>query len=148
VWVREGETWKVAHWQVEEEPSPRDEWNEAFRRSIGFNREPNRLLVEAVKGRKPGRALDVAMGQGRNALYLASQGWKVTGVDISDEGLRIARDQARAKKLALDTIEADVDKWDFGTNRWDLVTLIYAGSDNARLAKIKPCLKQGGLVIV
>src|SRR5687767_2540931 len=46
-----------------------------------FNIEPNKLLADAVKGRKPGKALDVAMGQGRNSVYLASQGWSVTGFD-------------------------------------------------------------------
>jgi 2-polyprenyl-3-methyl-5-hydroxy-6-metoxy-1,4-benzoquinol methylase len=61
-----------------------------FHNDVGFEKQPNRLLVDAVAKRKPGRALDVAMGQGRNALYLASRGWKVTGVNFSDEGVRAA----------------------------------------------------------
>ena len=50
-----------------------------------FTREPNALLVEAVRNRKPGRALDVGMGQGRNALFLSRNGWEVTGIDSADD---------------------------------------------------------------
>ena len=60
-----------------------------------YNPAPNAFLVEVARDLKPGRALDVGMGQGRNAIYLAQQGWNVTGVDISDEGIRQAKEQAR-----------------------------------------------------
>ncbi len=53
--------------------------------------QPDAFLVESTKDVKPGRALDVAMGQGRNALYLAKAGWEVTGFDISSNGLSAAR---------------------------------------------------------
>ena len=88
VWVRDGGAWKAASWQWVKGglEADRDEWNAVYREGKEFNPAPNKFLVEMVKGRKPGLALDVAMGQGRNALYLASQGWRVTGIDISDEG--------------------------------------------------------------
>jgi SAM-dependent methyltransferase len=97
-----------------------------------------------VKGRKPGRALDVGMGQGRNALYLASLGWRVTGIDISDEGLRQAREAAVARKLTIEAVNADANSWDFGVEKWDLVVLIYAGCDDNA---VKRSLKRGGLVV-
>jgi 2-polyprenyl-3-methyl-5-hydroxy-6-metoxy-1,4-benzoquinol methylase len=53
-----------------------------------FSENPSALLVEAVEGRAPGRTLDVAMGQGRNTLFLAQRGWSVTGFDVSEQGLR------------------------------------------------------------
>src|SRR5215475_2308194 len=65
-----------------------------------FSGEPNEFLVRMIKGRRPGRALDVAMGQGRNAIWLASQGWQVTGFDVSDLGVLQAKE--RAAKLGLD----------------------------------------------
>ena len=150
VWAQHGDRWKVAQWlwQKGGTASERDMWNETFRRSKGFNQEPNAHLVASVKGRKPGAALDVAMGQGRNALYLASQGWKVTGVDISDEGIRKAKEAAARRKLKLETIEADVDTFDLGTARWDLVTMIYAGADVKLIERIKPSLRRGGLFVV
>jgi len=149
-WRRDGNDWKLSLWTWRKGGSAaeRDTWNEIFRNSIGFNHEPNRLLVETVKGKKPGKALDVAMGQGRNAIYLASQGWKVTGVDFSDEGLRLAQATAAARKLRLDVVNADVKGYDFGTAKWDLVTMIYAGDDVTWIDKIKPSLKRGGLFIV
>jgi SAM-dependent methyltransferase len=149
-WARRGDAWQARlwTWQRGGEQSMRDNWNEIFRNGLGFAREPNRLLVEVVKGRKPGAALDVAMGQGRNALHLAAQGWKVTGVDISDEGIRIARAEAARRKLALETVNTNIDEYDFGKSRWDLVTMIYAGDKVAWIEKIKPALRPGGLFVV
>jgi SAM-dependent methyltransferase len=88
------------------------------------------------------------MGQGRNAVYLASKGWKVTGIDISDEGVRIARETAAKQKLALDAIETDSDTWDFGTSRWALVTMIYSGADVPTVERVKTSLRRGGLFVV
>src|SRR5579872_4622328 len=59
-----------------------------------FSRKPNAFLVEVTRGRKPGKVLDVGMGQGRNSLYLAQHGWDVTGFDPADEGVRLARAEA------------------------------------------------------
>ncbi|HEY2732680.1 MAG TPA: DUF4440 domain-containing protein, partial [Polyangiales bacterium] len=101
VWVRDHGAWKVAHyqWQKGGIDVERDVWNDQFRTGAGFNHKPNQLLVDAVKGRTPGRALDLASGQGRNALYLATQGWTVTAVDISDVGLKITGDSAAAANV-------------------------------------------------
>jgi SAM-dependent methyltransferase len=54
------------------------------------------LVVSAIDGRKPGKALDFGMGQGRNAVFLALQGWDVTGFDLADEAVRIANGNAAA----------------------------------------------------
>ena len=121
-------------------------WNDQYRRGVGFRKEPNRLLVRAAEGVAPGKALDLAMGQGRNALHLASRGWKVTGVDISDEGIRQARAAAAERNLVLDAVLSDVNDHDFGTARWDLVTMIYAGADPGWIERAKVNLKPGGLV--
>lgn len=150
IWSREGDAWKVSlwSWQRGGTAAERDTWNEMFRRGIGFDKEPNRLLVESASRLKPGAALDVAMGQGRNALYLASLGWKVTGVDFSDEGVRIARDAAAARHLSLDAVNADIDKYDFGIAKWDLVTMIYATQNVKWVERAKPSLKPGGLLVL
>ncbi|MBA3672274.1 MAG: methyltransferase domain-containing protein [Gemmatimonadaceae bacterium] len=147
-WVRVGGVWRVQLLAWQKASTDRDAWNETFQNGRGFSLEPNRLLVEAVDGKKPGAALDLAMGQGRNALYLASQGWNVIGVDISDEGPRIAREQAAARELELETITADLDEWDFGVHRFDLVTLMYAGDHANWIDKIKTSLREGGLFVV
>jgi SAM-dependent methyltransferase len=123
-------------------------WNETFHSSIGFNHKPNQLLVDTVRGRKPGTALDLAMGQGRNAVFLAQEGWKVTGVDISDEGIAQATAAAKGARGKLETVRADLDTWDMGKGKWDLVTMIYAGSDAPMIARAQAAVKPGGLMVI
>jgi SAM-dependent methyltransferase len=150
VWTRDGDAWKLVYlgWRQGGPTSQRATWDEIFRNSIGFNHEPNRLLVDSVAHLRPGAALDVAMGQGRNALYLAAHGWRVTGVDFSDEGIAEARALAAQRKLALDAVDMNIDKYDFGINRWDLVTMIYATDNSTWMEKIKPSLRKGGLFVL
>jgi SAM-dependent methyltransferase len=147
VWVRDGGAWKVTSRQFVKKITPAEFWDDTFRAGYGFKTEPNQTLVDAVKGVKPGTALDLSMGQGRNAIHLASLGWKTTGVDISREGLRIAKETADKKKLKLEAIDADVEKYDLGKNKWDLVTMIYAGANEKLVDRIKPSLKKGGLFV-
>jgi 2-polyprenyl-3-methyl-5-hydroxy-6-metoxy-1,4-benzoquinol methylase len=54
-----------------------------------------RRRASVVRGRKPGKALDIGIGEGRNAIFLATQGWEVTGFDISDVGVRSAERRPR-----------------------------------------------------
>jgi 2-polyprenyl-3-methyl-5-hydroxy-6-metoxy-1,4-benzoquinol methylase len=67
-------------------PSDRRVWNDTYAEMIRDDESflPNAFLIKVVEGRKPRTALDMAMGQGRNALMLAQRGWDVTGFDISD----------------------------------------------------------------
>ena len=73
----------------------------------------------------PGRALDLACGAGRNAVWLAEQGWRVTAVDFSDAGLTVARELARARGVKVDWIEADVVTWAPVSRAYDLVCVLY-----------------------
>ena len=150
-WAREDGDWKlrVWTWQRAGKSSERVVWNEIFANNSGFEKQPNKLLVEITRGMKPGTALDLAMGQGRNALYLASIGWKTTGIDFSDEGVQMARAEAAKRKLELSTINADIDGWDFGANRWDLITMIYPGENHEPwIEKAKLGLKKGGVFVL
>jgi SAM-dependent methyltransferase len=149
VWAAEGGSWKLIHLEGEDSgiEAERARWNEAFRSGTGFNLQPNKFLMEVAKTRKPGLALDMGVGQGRNALFLASQGWKVTGVDISDEGVRIAQEAAKTAGLTLETVVQDADAWDWGTDKWDLVCLIYMGGQEW-VGKVRQSLKKGGVVVL
>jgi SAM-dependent methyltransferase len=150
VWAPEGDTWKVLHWQRQRSgvDADREDWNDVFRTGTAFKTTANQFLIDVTRGRRVGAALDIAMGQGRNAIYLASQKWRVTGIDISDEGIRIAKETAATQKLKLDTVRMDIAKYDFGTARWDLVTLIYAGDETKLIDRIKPSIRRGGLFVV
>jgi SAM-dependent methyltransferase len=129
----------------------RQRWNylltDSLMRTRMLNEKPNELLVETVKNRKPGTALDADMGEGRNAIYLAQHGWQVTGADVAEKALAYA--QARATKLGvkLRTEVADMAKYDWGTNQWDLIVLSYAGGRDYA-DRVKRALKPGGIVVL
>ncbi|MEO8551454.1 MAG: methyltransferase domain-containing protein [Kofleriaceae bacterium] len=148
-WSREGDAWKLVYrgWQVAGATSEAATWNQIFHNKLGFEHAPNKLLVTYAGKHPPGTAVDVAMGQGRNAIYLASQGWSVTGVDISDEGVRQARDTASAQALKLDAVVADVTTYDYGTAKWDLVAMIYAYPALSKIVELQRATKPGGLFV-
>ena len=112
-----------------------------------FSQEPNAFLVDVVSDLKPGRALDVGMGSGRNALFLARHGWQVTGFDIATAGVEIARSKAAAEGVKLKTIVAGEADFDFGDNLWDLIVLTYQPFRHL-ISRVEEALKDGGLVVV
>ena len=111
--------------------------------------QPNALLVDVTRELEPGRALDLGMGQGRNALYLAEQGWRVTGIDISTVALRLARRQARERGVAIDIEQADMWSYELGSERWDLIVCSYLhGPEVVRAEQIKRSLAPDGVLVV
>jgi SAM-dependent methyltransferase len=114
-----------------------------------FNTGPNATLVEAVKDLAPGRALDVHMGQGRNALYLASKGWDAVGFDFSAEGVRGARAAAAKAGLKLTATVARHQDFDFGEERWDLIVMSYTWVPlhGPYIERIIRSLKPGGRLV-
>jgi len=112
--------------------------------------EPSALLVASIKGLKPGTALDGGMGLGRNAVYLAKQGWTATGFDISEKAVALARVNAEKAGVRVSAITASYDSFDFGTNRWDLIVLAFAWApvtDPAFVERLRTSLRPGGRVI-
>src|SRR6266568_1454749 len=150
VWVEAGGRWQLLHWQSADAglEAERQIYNDVFQASTVLSLKPNRFLMEVVHGRRPGAALDVGMGQGRNAIYLAGQGWKVTGIDISDEGVRQAREAAARAGLELETVLQDADTWDWGTDRWDLICFIYAGGGKDVVERVRRSLRKGGVLVI
>jgi 2-polyprenyl-3-methyl-5-hydroxy-6-metoxy-1,4-benzoquinol methylase len=125
-------------------------WNNSLTKdsTYKFSKQPNTLLVEAIENKKPGTALDVGMGQGRNSLYLASKGWKVTGIDIADEAIAVAKQQAEKQKLSINAVLSSRQDFGFGTEQWDLVAYIYEGClDVDIVAKIKKSMKHKGIIV-
>ncbi|MBL0159326.1 MAG: methyltransferase domain-containing protein [Bryobacterales bacterium] len=117
----------------------------------GFSVKPNGLLMSAVEGRKPGRALDVGMGQGRNSVFLAIRGWDVTGFDVSDEGISVARKNAAAAGVAIRAVQKSNSNFDYGTAQWDLVVITYEPfpvTDQAYVQRVWNSLRVGGLLVV
>ena len=116
-----------------------------------FSQNPSTVLVEAVEGVKPGRALDVAMAQGRNALFLAQRGWTVTGFDISNEGLNVARANAKKAGVVLTAQRSSIEDFNYGEGQWDLIALIYVPNgahEGAAMTRLARALKPGGLLVI
>jgi len=112
-----------------------------------FNTNPNAFLVEMAKDRKPGKALDVGMGQGRNAIWLAQQGWDVTGFDPAEQAVAAARATAAKLGVKITTEIKGYEDFDFGESRWDLVLLSYVGGREMNKTVIRS-LKPGGIVVI
>ncbi len=112
-----------------------------------FNVAPNAFLVEMTKGLKPGRALDVGMGQGRNTIYLAQQGWDSVGFDPADRAVAAAQDQAAKLGVKITTHVARAEDFDWGTAQWDLIVLSYVGA-REYVGKVLAALRPGGMLVV
>lgn len=101
------------------------DWDERYgEKPLLWSKGPNRFVSEELEDLEPGSALDVACGEGRNAVWLAEQGWEVTGVDFSSVALERARRMADDLELEVDWVEADILDWDPG-RRFDLVLVAY-----------------------
>jgi SAM-dependent methyltransferase len=112
-----------------------------------FNTAPNAFLVAMTKGLKPGRSLDVGMGQGRNTIYLAQHGWDSHGFDPADRAVGAAQEQARKLGVKITTQIARAEEFEWGESRWDLIVLSYVGA-REYVANVSRALRPGGMVIV
>jgi len=88
---------------------------------------PTPLVIETAEKLKAGRALDLACGTGRNALWLAQQGWSVTAVDGSAKAIEILVRRAEARGVEIDARVADLEKGEYHVqpSAWDLITICY-----------------------
>lgn len=136
--------------QAQDRKKPaQDVWNELFAKREGKEHQFNKFLAERVKGLPPGKALDIGMGQGRNSMFLAALGWDVTGFDISEVGVKQAKADAEKRGLKINASVGDVDKFDYGRERYDLVVGMYMHEYLTRnAAKVVAALKPGGTLIV
>jgi SAM-dependent methyltransferase len=111
------------------------------------NRGPNAFLVETIRGRTQGVALDYAMGEGRNSIYLAQLGWEVWGFDPAAAAVRLANQRAAALGLTLHTASVADDQFIFGTERFDLVLFSWA-MPLIPVDRVVASLKPGGIVVM
>jgi SAM-dependent methyltransferase len=105
----------------------RKAWNQRYRSvDLVWGTEPNRFVAEALGGREPaGRALDLACGEGRNAIWLARRGWRVTGVDLSDVAIERARKLAAAEGVEAEWVCADLTSYEPDPEAFALVVISY-----------------------
>ncbi len=102
------------------------DWNARYDTSeLIWKGEPNQFLPLEVADLAPGTALDLACGEGRNAVWLAKQGWIATGVDFSDVGVEKGRALAAENGVEATWVVADVTTWEPPSEGFDLVAVFY-----------------------
>ena len=88
----------------------REQWNRRYaEKAFVWTVEPNQFVVAETEGLTPGRAVDLAAGEGRNAIWLAERGWKVTAVDYSDVAIEKGKKLAESRGVRVHWIVADLD---------------------------------------
>jgi tellurite methyltransferase len=131
-----------------EESSPREKWETRYAASdYQPDTDPQPFLVEKCGHTHPGRALCLAAGGGRNAVYLAERGWEVTAVDISTRGLAWCRELAACQKVRLNTLQADLLDFDMSEECYDLITSFYYYQPEL-FPRVKDALRPGGQFIL
>lgn len=107
-------------------PTRRERWDERHAAEAPIESpDPDPTLIQEVGGLRPGRALDLGTGDGRNAVWLASHGWSVTAVDFSSVALERGRASARARGVDIEWELADLLEWVPPARGFDLVTLFF-----------------------
>ncbi|AMN49743.1 MULTISPECIES: class I SAM-dependent methyltransferase [unclassified Psychrobacter] len=129
-------------------------WNERYSEpGFAFGTEPNDFLEEQFQHIPAGgRVLCLAEGEGRNAVFLAEQGYQVTAMDLSDVGLNKALKLASERGVEIITQIADLADYQFGVGEWDGIVSIWAHMPKTVSqyvhAQIAPALKPNGVFIV
>lgn len=122
-------------------------WDIRFGKTgFALGKDPNPFLKKHIRLLPKGKALDIAAGEGRNAVFLAQQGFDVDAVDISEEGLKKAQKLAREKGVKINTSLIDLDQYPIGKEQYDLIANFYY-LKRPLIPRIKKGLKKGGKVI-
>ena len=125
-----------------------DYWNRFYTaESSKFNRAPNAFVMKIVEDMRPGIALDYAMGEGRNSIYLAQLGWEVWGFDPADAAIALAQERATKLGLTLHTAAVRDSEFDFGKERFDLIVFSWA-MPLVPIETVLDALKPGGTVVM
>ena len=122
------------------------DWDIRYRQGF-FRDEPPHNLVEKFWKLIPGeRVVDIAMGRGRDALFLAGKGFSVTGLELSGEAIRLVAKAARARDLRLEMVKADSARLPFKKRSFDGVVVFYFLLREAA-PQIEAILRSGGILI-
>ncbi len=103
-----------------------EDWDRRYaEKDLLWSATPNRVLVAEAAGLPPGRALDLACGEGRNAIWLAELGWRVTAVDFSEVAIAKAQTKAAEHAVDVDFLCADLLDYEPEIEAYDLVVVLF-----------------------
>lgn len=131
----------------------RDDWDRKYEeKELLWSAKPNRFLVAEAAGLAPGRALDLACGEGSNAIWLAELGWQVTAVDFSEVAIAKARERAARDGVDVEFLCADLLDFEPEEDAFDLVLLLYLhlypDAHRTVLSRAANALVPGGTLIL
>jgi 2-polyprenyl-3-methyl-5-hydroxy-6-metoxy-1,4-benzoquinol methylase len=122
-------------------------WDTRFgKKGFALGKDPNPFLKKHIHLLPKGKALDIAAGEGRNAVFLAQQGFEVDAVDISEKGLKKAKKLAQEKGVRINISLIDLDKYPIPKEQYDIIADFYF-LKRRLIPRIKKGLKKGGRVI-
>lgn len=124
-------------------------WNERYQAKPDQALQPEPFLIDHLSYLKPGSVLDIACGDGRNSIFLAEKGFKVTGLDFSEIAIDRLRKVADAKNLNIETIEMDLSLDDgfSALKKFDNLIIIHFKLSDVLLDQIPNLLNPGGLFL-
>jgi 2-polyprenyl-3-methyl-5-hydroxy-6-metoxy-1,4-benzoquinol methylase len=131
----------------------REDWDKRYASVESlWSAKPNRFFVAEVEHLEPGRALDLACGEGQNAIWLATRGWDVTGVDYSEVAIAKAHSRAEREGVPARFVCADLVEYEPETHAFDLVLVLYlhiaAEARRSVLAKAVAALAPRGTFVL
>ncbi|CAM3423348.1 class I SAM-dependent methyltransferase [Flavobacterium chungbukense] len=127
-------------------------WDDRYKsEEFAYGEKPNNFLKEQIEKLNPTSILFPAEGEGRNAIFAAKLGWKVTAFDISEEGKNKALNLAESNHVSLDYQIGELETLDFQEEQFDAIALIYAHFPAAIKSKIHKqldkLLRKNGIII-
>jgi hypothetical protein len=128
-------------------------WDERYREAaFAYGKGPNLFFKKWLDGRSPGSILMPADGEGRNGVYAARCGWKVTSFDQSAEGRSKALQLAAEEGVTIDYVVGDLEHLQFDAGSFDAIGLIFAHFDADKKPrfhrKLDGFLRSGGMVVL
>ena len=129
-------------------PKDKDRWNSKYETEVYlFGEKPIPFLVDNVHLLPKGKVLDIAMGEGRNGVYLATQGFEVLGLDISEKGLAKAHNLAKKNNVTIETKVVDLESFTLEPNSYDVILCTYYMQKDL-FKQFQSALKPGGMIVV
>ena len=127
--------------------SDQERWDKKYQgEEFAYGKKPNAFLKSHLGSLEKGVALDLASGEGRNAVFLAENGWKVDAIDISPVGVRKARRLAKEAGVRINFMQADLDSYAIAKEKYDLISVFYFW-DRRLVPRLKRGLKKGGRIL-
>ena len=121
-------------------------WDERHDQDCDSSKEPALFLKENIHRLPRGNALDIAMGTGRNAIFLASHGYEVDAIDYSEVAVEKVRSFAQKESLSINAAQADLSDYQIAEGTYDVILNFYF-LERSLIPQIKKALKPGGMLL-